>query len=88
MDIKQFRRLTNHLFTAIRNVETCASDRERIFTMSLVYDYSEKACVAYCNEAESTDLESMNLALRSVFDLLETHHFKIDCDDNLRTALH
>ncbi len=88
MDIKQFRKLTNHLFTAIRNVETCASDRERMYTMSLVFDYSEKACVAYCNEAESNDLESMNLALRSVFDLIETHDFTRDYSTNLRTALH
>mgnify|MGYP005685357743 CR=1 FL=1 len=88
MDIKQYRKLTNHLFTAIRNVETCASERERMYTMSLVFDYTEKASVAYCNEAESNDLESMDLALRSVFDLIETHHFTRESSDNLRTALH
>lgn len=88
MDIKQYRRLTNHLFTAIRNVETCTSDRERIYTMSLVLDYTKKASVAYCNDAESNDLASMNLALRSVFDLFESQQIPFEPASSLRTALH
>jgi hypothetical protein len=73
MDLQDYKRLTNQLFSAIRNVETCSTERERHYTLSLLQHYSGEASVAYCLDASSNDIESMDLALQSVFDTLEAN---------------
>ena len=73
MDLQDYKRLTNQLFSAIRNVETCSTERERHYTLSLLQHYSSAASVAYCLDASSNDIESMDLALQSVFETLEAN---------------
>ena len=59
MDLQDYRRLTNQLFSAIRNVETCGSERERHYTLSLLQHYSSEASVAYCEDASSNDISKV-----------------------------
>ena len=73
MNLQQYRRLTNQLFSAIRNVETCSSERERLCTLSLLHQCSSEACVSYCLDAGADDIESMDLALKSGLEMIETH---------------
>lgn len=73
MNLQQYRRLTNQLSSAIRNVETCSTERERLYTLSLLRQCSCEACVSYCNDASADVIESMDLALKSGLEMIETH---------------
>jgi len=73
MKLQHYRRLTNQLFSAIRNVETCITERERLYTLSLLHQCNCEACVSYCLDANQDDIESMDLALKSGLEIIETH---------------
>ena len=103
MNLQKYRRLTNQLYSAIRNVETCNTERERLYTLFLLHQYSHEASISYCRAASTEDIESMDLALQSVLEIIESlpenqfaKHYRPDDDMNnhqshqeaLRMSLH
>ncbi len=88
MNIEEYRELTNRVFNALRNYETCSSDRERHYALSVVSQVSYEASLAQCQEADRTDLEQMDFALQLVLELIQNNPIPEFTPKELQTSLH
>ena len=88
MDIEEYRELTNNLFNALRNFETCSSDRERDYALSVISQVSYEASLAQCADADRTDLEQMDFALKLVLELIQENPIPEFSPQQLQVALH
>lgn len=88
MNIEQYRELTNRVFNALRNFETCSSERERDYALSVISQVSYEASLAHCQDAEISDLEQMDYALKLVLDLIQDNPIPDLTMQELQVALH
>ena len=88
MNIEEYRALTNRVFNAIRNFETCSSERERDYALSVVSQVSYEASLAQCLEADRVDLEQMDFALQLVLELIQENPIPEFTPRELQVALH
>ena len=88
MNIEQYRELTNRVLNALRNFENCVSDRERDYALSVISQVSYEASLAQCQDADCSDLEKMDFALKLVLDLIQENPIpELTCEE-LQYALH
>ena len=88
MRVKEYRELTSSVFDALRNYKNCATDRERNYALSVISQIAYEASLARCAEAETYDLEQMDIALKLVLELIKETPIP-DCTPyELQTALH
>ena len=88
MNIDEYRKLTNRVFNAIRNFETCSSERERDYALSVISQISYEASQAQCLEADRIDLEQMDFALQLVLELIQDNPIPEFTPQELQVALH
>ncbi len=88
MNINEYRELTNRVFNAIPNFETCSSQREREYALSLISKVSYEASLAQCQEADRIDLEQMDFALQLVLELIQDNPIPEFTTQQLQVALH
>ena len=88
MKIEEYRELTNCVFNALRNYETCSSDRERDYALSVISQVSYEASLASCQDADRNDLEQMDYALKLVLDLIQNNPIPELSIEELQIALH
>ena len=88
MNIKEYRALTDQVFNALQNFETCSSERERDYALSIISQVSYEASLAKCEEAERSDLEQMDFALKLVLDLIQDNPIPEFTSQELQVALH
>ncbi|MEM8843619.1 MAG: hypothetical protein AAGB35_01085 [Pseudomonadota bacterium] len=88
MEVKQYRALTHEVLSALRNFNTCVSQRERNYALSLISQVSYEASIAQCQEADQTDLEKMDFALKLVLELIKDHPIPKVPMQELQIALH
>ncbi len=86
MNIEEYRELTNRVFNAIRNFETCSSERD--YALSVVSQVSYEASLAQCQDADRIDLEQMDFALQLVLELIQDNPIPEFTQQELRVALH
>ncbi len=86
MIIDEYRELTNRVFNAIRNFETCSSKRD--YALSVVSQISYEASQAQCQEADRIDLEQMDFALQLVLDLIQDNPIPEFTQQQFHAALH
>lgn len=88
MNIEEYRELTHRVLSALRNYETCTSDRERDYALSVLSQVSYEASLAQCMDADKSDLEQMDNALQLVLDLIQTNPIPELSHYELQSALH
>lgn len=88
MNIEEYRELTNRVFNALQNFETCSSKREKEYALSVVSQVSYEASLAQCQEADRTDLEQMDFALQLVLELIQDNPIPEFSPRELQGALH
>ena len=88
MNINEYRALTEQVFNALHNFETCSSERERDYALSVISQVSYEASLAQCEEANREDLEQMDFALKLVLDLIQDNPIPELTMEELQVALH
>ncbi len=88
MNIEEYRELTNRVFNALRNFETCSSERERDYALSVISQVSYEASLAHCLDAQQSDLEQMDFALKLVLELIQENPIPDLTIQELQVALH
>ena len=88
MNVQEYRELTQQVLSALRNFNTCVSQRERDYALSVISQVSYEASLAQCNDANQTDLEKMDFALKLVLDVIKDHPIPEVPMCELRVALH
>ena len=88
MNIEEYRELTHSVFNALRNFETCSSERERDYALSVISQVSYEASLAHCQDADKYDLEQMDYALKLVLDLIQDNPIPDLTIHELQVALH
>ena len=88
MNVEEYRELTSCVFDALRNYQTCSTERERHYALSVLSQVAYEASLARCNDANQTDLEQMDLALKMVLDLIKENPIPEHSTSELQLALH
>ena len=88
MEVEQYRELTNQVLSALKNFNTCVSQRERDYALSVISQVSYEASLAQCHNANQTDLEKMDFALKLVLDLVTENPIPKVPVHELQIALH
>ena len=88
MNVQEYRELTQQVLSALRNFNTCVSQRERNYTLSIISQLSYEASLARCHDANETDLEKMDFALKLVLEVIKDHPIPEVPMRDLRVALH
>ena len=88
MNVQEYRELTQQVLSALRNFNTCVSQRERNYTLSIISQLSYEASLAQCHDANQTDLEKMDFALKLVLEVIKDHPIPEVPMRDLRVALH
>ena len=88
MNIDEYRELTNRVFYALRNFETCSSERERDYALSVLSQVSYEASLAQCADSDRTDLEQMDFALKLVLELIQDNPIPEFSPLQLQVVLH
>ena len=88
MEVEQYRELTNQVLSALKNFNTCVSQRERDYALSVISQVSYEASLAQCHNANQTDLEKMDFALKLVLDLVKENPIPKVPVHELQIALH
>ena len=88
MEVKQYRELTHQVLSALRNFNTCVSQRERDYALSVISQVSYEASLAQCHDADQSDLEKMDFALKLVLELIKDHPIPKVPVHELQVALH
>jgi hypothetical protein len=88
MDVQEYRELTQQVLSALRNFNTCVSQRERNYALSVISQVSYEASLAQCHDANEADLEKMDFALKLVLEVIKDHPVPEVPMRELRVALH
>ena len=88
MEVKEYRELTHQVLSALKNFNTCVSQRERDYVLSVISQVSYEASIAQCENAEQADLEKMDFALKLVLDLIKENPIPKVPAHELQIALH
>ena len=88
MEVEQYRELTHQVLSALKNFNTCVSQRERDYALSVISQVSYEASLAQCHNANQADLEKMDFALKLVLDLVKENPIPKVPVHELQIALH
>ena len=88
MEVEQYRELTHQVLSALKNFNTCVSQRERDYALSVISQVSYEASLAHCKDADRNDLEQMDFALKLVLELIQENPIPELTMEELQVALH